>query len=220
MTAPAKSPPSTHVTASRLSRVLETGIETPDPQGLVQGEAALRALNVELKDEVARLRLRLLELEHAADTDPLVPVYNRRAFLREISRAQTVMDRYDMPSSVLFFDLNGFKAINDRYGHGIGDILLRQIGDVLMNGVRDCDMVARLGGDEFGVLLFKTDVKLARMKATALACRIADQGVEMPTGMVKVTAAWGTAPCEPGDTVEQVLDRADRAMYMRKRARD
>ncbi len=204
---------------SRLNRVLQDGTGAFHMRH-PQADSALRDQNIELSDEVARLRLRVLELERAADTDPLVPVYNRRAFLREIARAQTVMERYDMLSSVLFFDLNGFKAINDRYGHGIGDLLLRQIGNVLMAGVRDCDMVARLGGDEFGVLLFKTDQKLAKMKAATLACRIAEQQVEMPTGAVKVTAAWGTSPCEPGDTVEQVLDRADRAMYMSKRARD
>jgi len=90
---------------------------------------------------VSRLRLRILELERAADTDPLVPVYNRRAFMREISRAQTVMARYDISSTVLFFDLNAFKTINDRYGHSIGDSLLKKIGSVLIEGVRDCDMV-------------------------------------------------------------------------------
>ena len=58
---------------------------------------------------------------------------------------------------------------------------------------------------------------LARSKAAALSCRIADQHVIMPTGKVNVTAAWGVAPCEPSDSAEQILDRADRAMYMAKR---
>ena len=179
---------------------------------------ALVEANTELSGEVARLRLRVLELERAADTDPLVPVYNRRAFMREIVRAQTVMARYDLLSTLIFFDLNAFKSINDRYGHGVGDDLLKKIGTVLLAGVRDCDMVARLGGDEFGVLLFKTDPKLARIKAATLSCRIAEQSVVMPTGKVSVSAAWGVAPCEPEDQPEQVLDRADRAMYMAKRS--
>jgi diguanylate cyclase (GGDEF)-like protein len=128
------------------------------------------------------------------------------------------MARYDLLSSIVFFDLNGFKSINDRFGHGIGDQLLLTTGKVLLEGVRDCDMVARLGGDEFGILLFKTDARIAQAKASALACRIAEQTVEMPTGDVSVTAAWGVAPCDADDTAEQILARADRAMYIAKKS--
>ncbi len=206
------------MSSPRLTRVLQDSA-TPLHERSEYADAALVKSNEELSGEIARLRMRILELEHAADTDPLVPVYNRRAFLREISRAQTVMQRYDMLSTIIFFDLNDFKTVNDRFGHGIGDSLLKKIGVVLQSGVRDCDMVARLGGDEFGILLFKTDTEVARAKALALSCRIAEQKISMPTGDVSVGAAWGVAPCEPGDTVEQVLARADRAMYMSKRTR-
>ena len=204
--------------SSRLTRVLQDAA-TPLHQRSADADAVLVKANEELSGEVARLRLRILELEHAADTDPLVPVYNRRAFLREISRAQTVMERYDMLSTIIFFDLNEFKSVNDRFGHGVGDQLLKMIGEVLQDGVRDCDMVARLGGDEFGILLFKSDVAVARAKAQTLCCRIADQAVDLDTGSVSISAAWGVAPCEPGDSVEQILARADRAMYMSKRSR-
>lgn len=78
-------------------------------------------------------------------------------------------------------------------------------------------MVARLGGDEFGVLLFKTDPRTAKAKAATLACRISEQKIEMPTGNINITAAWGVAPCEPGGEAEQILSRADRAMYMSKK---
>lgn len=204
------------MSSHRLTRILQDSA-TPLHLRSADADKALVETNADLANEVARLRLRVLELEQAADTDPLVPVYNRRAFLREVSRAQTVMARYDMLSTVLFFDLDDFKAVNDRFGHGIGDALLKKIGVVLKSGVRDCDMVARLGGDEFGVLLFKTDLTVARIKAATLSCRVAEQSVQLPTGRVSVTTAWGVAPCDPGDSVEQVLDRADRAMYMAKR---
>ncbi len=204
------------MSSPRLTRALQDAA-TPLYERSEGADAALIRANEDLSGQVALLRLRILELEHAADTDPLVPVYNRRAFMREISRAQNVMARYDMLSTVVFFDLDGFKSINDRFGHGVGDDLLKLIGVVLQEGVRDCDMVARIGGDEFGILLFKTDIKAARAKAQALACRIAEQKVEMPTGDISVGASWGVSPCEPGDTVEQVLDRADRAMFMSKR---
>jgi len=205
--------------ASRVSTVLQTSAQRVlDRDNTLDSELVTE--NKSLSSEIARLRLRVLELERAADTDPLVPIYNRRAFMREVTRAQTVMARYDMLSSILFFDLNGFKSINDRFGHGIGDQLLLKTGKVLLEGVRDCDMVARLGGDEFGILLFKTDPRVAHAKASTLACRISEQYVEMPTGPVNVTAAWGVAPCEADDTAEQILARADRAMYMAKKSTD
>jgi diguanylate cyclase (GGDEF)-like protein len=204
-----------------VSRVL-TSLQTNAARVMEYSAALDSDLIIEnetLLSEITRLRLRVLELERAADTDPLVPVYNRRAFMRELARAQTVMARYDMLSSMVFFDLNGFKSINDRFGHGIGDELLLRTGSVLMDGVRECDMVARLGGDEFGILLFKTDPRAAHAKASTLACRIANEHVEMPTGNVSVTAAWGVAPCESDDTPEQILARADRAMYMAKKSK-
>lgn len=203
---------------SRVSTVLQDGANYTSPDRLVSARR-LREDNERLTVEVNRLRLELLDLEHKADTDPLVPIYNRRAFMREVNRAKTVMSRYDILSSVIFFDLNGFKSINDRFGHAIGDQLLRQVGDVLLSGVRSCDLVARLGGDEFGVLLFKSDVAAAKAKGAALACRIAEQMVELPTGNITISAAWGVAPCESDDTADQILARADRNMYVAKRAR-
>lgn len=203
---------------TRLTRVLQDSA-IPLHERSEDADETLVKANAELNTEIARLRLRILELEHAANTDPLVPVYNRRAFMREVSRAQTVMQRYDMLSTVIFIDLNDFKSVNDRFGHGIGDQLLKMIGEVLKNGVRDCDMIARLGGDEFGILLFKSDVSVAKAKAQTLCCRIAEQSIQLPTGSINISAAWGVAPCEPGDTAEQVLSRADRAMYIAKRAR-
>lgn len=173
--------------------------------------------NKALSLELARLRLRIHELERMADTDPMLPVYNRRAFMREVRRAQGVMSRYGILSSIIYFDLDGFKAVNDRYGHAVGDTLLERVAGVLDRGVRDCDMVARLGGDEFGVLLFKSGVDVARAKAGVLACRISEIGLDHPDGPVRVSASWGTAPCEPDDTPDIVLDRADRAMYLDKK---
>lgn len=173
--------------------------------------------NLSLQSEIARLRSRVLELERAADTDPLVPVFNRRAFMREVSRAQAVMERYDMMSSLIFFDLNGFKSINDAHGHTVGDNLLKAVGDVLVKGVRQCDMVARLGGDEFGVLLFKSSPGLASAKAAALSCRLRERRITTANGSVNISASWGVSPCKPGCEAEEILHQADQAMYEAKR---
>jgi len=203
------------MSSPRLKRVLQDS-GTPLHQRDVEADQELREANASLSAEIAKLRLRILELEQAANTDPLIPIYNRRAFIREVARAQSVMDRYDLPSTLIFFDLDNFKMVNDKYGHRVGDTLLTKIGTVLKSAIRQCDMVARLGGDEFGVLLFKTDMELAKVKAAALSCRIAGQNIPDPEGKISVSASWGVAPCEPGVVVEQILDRADRAMYMAK----
>lgn len=169
-----------------------------------------------LQDEISVLKTQIMQLEQKADADPLVPIYNRRALMREIGRAQVLMTRYDILCSVIFFDLNGFKKINDKFGHGIGDDLLIKIGEALKANVRDCDMVARIGGDEFGVLLFKTDAPIARAKAASLACRIAEQNIDAAGELIYVSSAWGVSPCHPEDTARQILHRADRAMYESK----
>ena len=87
---------------TRLSSTLQNSAIPLHERSQESDEILVKA-NADLNGEIARLRLRILELEHAADTDPLVPVYNRRAFMREISRAQTVMERYDMLSTCLLY---------------------------------------------------------------------------------------------------------------------
>lgn len=169
-----------------------------------------------LRDENQILRQKIRDLERKADTDPLLPLHNRRAFVREIERAQAVLDRYEITSSVLYFDLNDFKQINDRHGHAIGDDVLLAVSNVLLSGVRDCDMVARLGGDEFGVLLFKTDEKLANAKANVLAMRLSECSVNTENGSVSVSSAWGVAQCDNVQSPDQIISRADRAMYLAK----
>ena len=203
-----------HTRLSTLGLTLE-GVVAPENKrvGGAGADHGLQAENARLAAEVGRLSARIGELERDADTDPLVDVYNRRAFVREIRRAQTVSARYHIPSAVIFLDLNRFKSVNDRFGHAIGDDLLRQVGEALRGSVRDCDLVGRLGGDEFGVILFKTGVREAEAKAQALVCRVQACRIAHPTGDIGVSAAWGVAVCEPGIGPEAVLARADRAMY-------
>ncbi len=178
----------------------------------VDAEREIETLHAEIK----KLKLQLLETQMLADTDPLIDVYNMRALIREIKRAQTMMERYDILSSLLYFDLNGFKHINDVYGHNFGNELLKKIGQTLKDNTRDCDMVARIGGDEFGVLLFKADEYMARAKASVLACRIAELKLPLAGEHIGVSAAWGVSVCHPQDDVKQILHRADRQMYLAK----
>ncbi len=173
--------------------------------------------NETLKAEIKRMKRYIAELERAVDADPLMPIYNRRAFMRELSRAQSVLDRYNICSSVIFMDLDNFKAVNDAFGHAAGDELLCQVGNVLQAAVRQCDMVARLGGDEFGVLLFKTEPQIARAKAYTLACRVSEIKIKTPTGVIGTSVSWGISTCKLGETVEDILGLADKNMYVSKR---
>lgn len=173
-----------------------------------------------LLSEIIRLRGYVKELEQAADADTLAPVYNRRAFLRELVRAQSVYQRYEIPTTLVYLDLDGFKAVNDRYGHIIGDELLYDVGSVLQQKVRDCDLVARLGGDEFGILLFKTEIDMAREKASKLAAQLSAIQVSIPTSSTSISVSWGCAPVKNGMTPERILSVADERMYRSKRQKN
>lgn len=208
---------------SRVSEMLLSDGHVPYPEetlvpstATATATAAMAATLCRLRKENSELRRSLRKMQQTADADPLLPVQNRRAFVREIGRAQAVKSRYAIPSCIIYFDLNDFKQINDCYGHAIGDEMLLSVSEALLSGVRDCDVVARLGGDEFGVLLFKTDLSIANAKATVLAIRLSECKITIPTSRISISAAWGTASCEIGESPEQVLSRADRAMYSNK----
>lgn len=170
----------------------------------------------QLRKETEALRAKVRDLESLADRDVFLPVLNRRAFLREVSKALALAERHDAPSALIYLDLNGFKAINDTHGHAAGDTALKQVAELIAAHVRETDAVGRLGGDEFGVVLTLTPAASAEMKAAELAETIAStpilhSGVELTLG-----AAWGVRALERGVDVETAMAEADAAMYARK----
>ena len=172
-----------------------------------------------LRRDLAHSERRAAELAGLADADPLLGIFNRRAFERELGRAMAYAQRYATTLSVIYFDLNDFKTINDRYGHGAGDLVLRHVAMVLVDQVRKSDIVGRLGGDEFAVALVQADLASATVKARQLAGSIAGKAVACPGGKVSVSASVGVAELADGEGVETLIDRADRAMYGGKRRR-
>ncbi len=172
----------------------------------------------DLRGELERAKSRLREMETLADHDVLMAnVLNRRAFVRELARAISFAERYDIETSLLYFDLNNFKPINDRYGHSVGDMLLRSIGKILITGIRDTDFVGRLGGDEFAVVLAKADLDGALIKAARLAAQIETVRVDTGIGLsVRVTTSYGAYTFQKGVDVEEALRLADEAMYKAK----
>ncbi len=171
-----------------------------------------------LRQEVDRLKKRTQYLEQLADQDTLAPVLNRRAFVRELSRNAAFAERYGAVVSVLYFDINGMKEVNDLLGHAAGDLALRHVADVLVGNVRASDVVGRLGGDEFGVILAQSDEASAKKKAQILAATIAGDGLEYKGQSFCIGVSYGVHTLSAGDQVDDALEAADKAMYAHKRA--
>lgn len=185
-----------------------------------QVQEALSTLMSEIDDlrsEVSRLKLRLSEAQFQADQDVLTPVLNRRAFLREMKRVAAFAQRYGSPASVVFFDLDGFKSVNDRFGHAAGDAALQAVARRLLANVRESDVVGRMGGDEFAVLLAQADKDTALLKAASLAAAVQDTPVEFGEWSAPLHISWGVREIAPGSDPEVALAEADAAMFVRKR---
>lgn len=155
-------------------------------------------------------QLRLLSI-----TDPLTGVYNRRflqeTLLKELCRAE----RHGEPFSLIMLDIDHFKQVNDRYGHDVGDQVLQHLVKLIQKRIRSSDCLARWGGEEFIVLLPHTGLLAATALAEAL---LEDLRVSELKGVGYVTASFGVAVSRPGDTVEQLGQRADALMYAAKQA--
>lgn len=173
-----------------------------------------------LRREMDEVRLRLRDAEDLADRDPLIPVLNRRAFLRELSRAIAHGRRYKEFAGLAFFDIDDFKRVNDTYGHAAGDTALRHLVEVLSEHVRESDIVGRLGGDEFGVILAHTDEKTAQTKAEALAKFIADNPLILNGTKIPLSISVGAIAFTGDDEPQSALNRADQAMYRVKHQAD
>ncbi|MBL8537921.1 MAG: GGDEF domain-containing protein [Hyphomonadaceae bacterium] len=179
------------------------------------GLAALESLAAE-RDA---LRVKLAEAEALADRDALAPVLNRRAFLRELHRTMSEVERYKSPAAVLYIDLDGFKALNDGYGHAAGDAVLTHVGRLLLDSVRESDVVGRLGGDEFGVILNRAPADEARVKATTLSDKINASAMLYAGVAHRIRASVGVHAIALVEDPETAIARADEAMYAEKHAR-
>lgn len=184
---------------------------------LRQALARLATERDKLRSELTDAQRRISALERLADSDALTPVANRRAFVRELTRAIAYNHRYGGFASVVYFDVNNMKQINDAYGHAAGDEALRHIAKVLSDNVRASDVVARLGGDEFGVILARTDATQAHGKAAALAEAIVRRPLRWGATAVAVSAAYGVYAFGGDDDAAHAIAAADRAMYAQKR---
>ncbi|MBU3920076.1 GGDEF domain-containing protein [Hyphomonas sp.] len=188
--------------------------------------AAVEALGEEvmaLRDESANLRAALADAELLADNDALVPIFNRRAFEREVRREIALAGRFQTPLSLIFIDLDNFKLVNDIYGHAAGDGVLLRVSEILMQRTRETDIVGRLGGDEFGVVLAHATFADSQRKAAQLADAIDalevrdEASPEAP--VVRIGASCGVVEWRTGQGAAALIARADQAMFLDKSRR-
>jgi diguanylate cyclase (GGDEF)-like protein len=171
-----------------------------------------------LRRELIQTRSRLEDVEKAADQDGMLPLLNRRAFVRELTRYIAFTGRYNTPASLIYFDLNHLKRTNDTLGHAAGDAVLSHFADVLQAHVRDSDCVGRLGGDEFGVLLSHANQEQALKKADILATALESSPTSWDGHSIPVSFAYGAFELKAGDNPDTAMARADQAMYAQKKS--
>lgn len=170
-----------------------------------------------LRRELQRTRERLEEVEKTADQDHLLPLLNRRAFVRELTRYIAFTGRYGTPATLIYFDLDGFKTVNDTYGHAGGDAVLSHFAETLLSHVRDSDVVGRLGGDEFGVLLTHANQEQGLKKSDQLAVNLRESPTMWNGNPIPTSFSYGAFELKRGDTADLAIARADEAMYAHKR---
>lgn len=176
----------------------------------------IRRLRSQLATQIgvmARLETQTQELYKQAVLDPLTGLHNRRSaeerMALEIARAH----RQGRPFTVLVFDLDDFKSINDRHGHAAGDLALKEFGERLNRVVRSTDLAARIGGDEFVALLPECPAG----NISHLLARLGSIEVEFQGHPLKVKYSVGHSSYQPGDKPAQLMARADEALYQNKR---
>jgi len=171
-----------------------------------------------LERESRSLQQSLREEQRLAMIDALTGIPNRAAYDDRIEQEFKRWKRFERPVSILAWDIDRFKAVNDAYGHKAGDKVLRVIGQHLARHVRDTDFVARYGGEEFVMLLIGTAAEEARVVADKIRMEIAQLGFHFHDHPVAVTASCGITAFAGADSPDTIFDRADRALYKAKEA--
>ena len=159
------------------------------------------------------------KLETMATTDGLTGLLNKRAMLDAGTQKIAAAARFDRRLSVLIADIDHFKKVNDTYGHDVGDVVIRGLGEILKRQKRATDIVARFGGEEFVVLCEQTDEKGAMLLAERLRDELGKTLFRTAQGAMSVTCSVGVATFpEAGRDWESIFKSADEALYVSKRS--
>ena len=180
----------------------------------ILGKVALAFIVLAMAKERLELRQR-----NEALTDPLTGLPNRRAFFRQALRRTRPQHGAASPVAVLLFDLDQFKSINDRYGHGYGDQVLVLFAEILSSRLKATDVIGRVGGEEFAVLLPGTDLASAAIAAERVRAAYEDSAAVIDGNAIRATVSVGVAATEAADcSLHELLGHADSALYSAKAA--
>ena len=174
---------------------------------LDEAEASLQDKSQELSSYMTEAR-----------TDALTGLPNRRALDDELNRRLASYRRQGTPLGVLLVDVDRFKSVNDRYGHLVGDQVLKAVADALRQAVRDCDLLARFGGEEFAVLVAGATREEFRNAAERVRKFVEQAQIESDGLHLQATISCGVAEASGGEEIASLLRRADEALYASKSA--
>jgi two-component system cell cycle response regulator len=177
-----------------------------------------KALQDELRQKNRQLEEALAKVEVLAITDPLTGLFNRRHFETLVEAEFNMTGRYDTPTSCLMIDVDHFKNINDTYGHHAGDLVLRELSEIVKNCLRKVDTLARWGGEEFMVLLPRTAKEPAMRVASRILTAVSAHKFTDIDSKVTVSIGIASVPESSLNTFEKFIDAADLALYEAKSA--
>jgi len=166
-----------------------------------------------LEGEIRKKKVVEGKLRKLAETDSLTGILNRRSFIQAAEREFARSARYKKPFSMILFDLDHFKKVNDTYGHARGDELLKSLARITEKNIRESDYFSRFGGEEFIVLMPETKKKNAQQAAEKLRGVFEKSQDILPGGF---TASFGVAESKSNQTLNELIRSADKAMYLAK----
>ncbi len=186
-----------------------------------QSQQQIRELNkrlTEMEDESVLLRESATKSRELALKDALTGIWNRQALNENIEKEFIRWQRYQKPLSLVVWDIDFFKRVNDSYGHAAGDKVLKTIARLFMQVTRDADFIARFGGEEFVGIFPETRLEDALSLANKIREKIQNSKFHYEHKPVPITASAGLATFRPNDSIEDVFKRADAALYRAKEA--
>ena len=169
-------------------------------------------LNYRLKNEIKRRKQIEIKLSNFANNDSLTNIYNRRKIEELCENELKRSERYENELSLIFFDINDFKIINDKLGHHKGDEVLIKIANIISQNIRSSDYFGRWGGDEFLIVLPQTNISKTKNIIETLENKLKDSDFNLDKNM-KISCSFGFAEYEKNDTLDSLLRKADDSMY-------
>ncbi|MFW6263705.1 MAG: GGDEF domain-containing protein, partial [Thermotogota bacterium] len=162
---------------------------------------------------------RLLELEKLASNDELCGIANRRFMKEKIKMLVELYRNYNMNFGLIFIDIDHFKRINDNYSHETGDRVLQMVSNTILNNIRDTDLVGRWGGEEFVAVFTEIEPDIFKKVVERLRLLIEKSFISErdSTQLISVTASIGATVVRDNDTLDSVVERADKLMYASKK---